>query len=177
MIKRFLLCAGLLALGSPLLTAQDVPLNIPTTPPPPDADNSGHRDIMPVHPIVPIHAASAIQPPKEIADKIDVFFKSLKTGSYSSAYDVFLENTRLGSQKDKMSVFVSRTEAAFGIYGQMNDYELYDNYPIGHNVIVLTYLTRHSIQPLRWRFIYYRADSTWTVINMGFDDNLLELLD
>ncbi len=52
-----------------------------------------------------------------------------------------------------------------------------DNYSVGSNVLVLTYLTRHDIQPLRWRFIFYRPDKTWQLINMGFDDVLLEMLD
>jgi hypothetical protein len=123
------------------------------------------------------HAPKNTPPPKEISDKLDVFYKALKAGSYSQAYEGLLANTRLGTQKDKLSIFISKTESAFGIYGQLNDYELYDNYPIGSNVLVLTYLSRHSLQPLRWRFIYYRADTQWQLINLGFDDNLLELLD
>jgi hypothetical protein len=43
-------------------------------------------------------------------------------------------------------------------------------------VLVLTYLTRQANQPLRWRFIYYRADADWKLINIGFDDPLLDLI-
>jgi hypothetical protein len=42
---------------------------------------------------------------------------------------------------------------------------------------VLTYLSRQSAQPLIWRFIYYRPDKTWKLINLGFGDNLYDLLD
>jgi len=51
--------------------------------------------------------------------------------------------------------------------GKLNDYEIYDNYSVGSNVIVLTYLTRHDLQPLRWRFIFYRPDKQWGLINMA----------
>jgi hypothetical protein len=129
------------------------------------------------------HKPNATPPPEEIAVQIDKFFKTLKGGSvdnsnaYATAYDSFLAGSRLGKQEEKKSIFVSKTQAAFGIYGKLNDYEIFDNYSVGSNVLVLTYLTRHEVQPLRWRFIFYRPDKTWTLINMGFDDVLLEMLD
>ena len=112
-------------------------------------------------------------PPPEIAAAIDKFYKGLKAGDYANSYETFLTGTRLGEQKEKMSVFISKTQEAFGIYGALNDYEIYDNYAIGSNVLILTYLSRHSLQPLVWRFIYYRADKTWSLINLGIDDGLL----
>ena len=132
------------------------------------------------------HKPNPTQPPAEIARSIDAFFKTLhgdptapasSQDFYEKAYDTFLGGTILGEQKEKMSVFVSKTQEAFGIYGPLKDYEIFDNYSIGANVLVLTYLTRHPIQPLRWRFIYYRPDKSWKLINMGFDDVLLEMLD
>jgi hypothetical protein len=123
------------------------------------------------------HTPHAEPAPPEIAVPIAKFFNTLKAGDYANAYETFLAGTPLGEQKEKMSVFISKTQEAFGIYGQLYDYELYDNQSIGSNVRVLTYLTRHQRQPLRWRFIFYRAQSTWTVTNMGFDDVLLDLLD
>ena len=141
------------------------------------------RNIMPVG---LNHKPNPVNPPAEIARPIDLFFKTLHgdTGAaanapdfYEKAYDTFFNGTALGAQKEKMSIFVSKTQEAFGLYGPLKDYEIFDNYSIGSNVLVLTYLTRHSMQPLRWRFIYYRPDKTWTLINMGFDDVLLDMLD
>jgi len=140
------------------------PQNVPPTP----------RNIMPwsVN-----HKPNPTNPPAEIAAPIDKFFTGLEAGDYANSYETFLAGTRLGEQKEKMSAMISRTEDGFGLYGKMKDYEIYDNYSIGSNVLILTYLARHDIQPLRWRFIYYRADKTWHLINMGFDDFLLDLLD
>jgi hypothetical protein len=123
------------------------------------------------------HKPNPVNPPAEIAGPVDKFFKTLKAGDYPAAYETFLAGSRLGAQKDKSSVFISKTEEAFGIYGKLHDYEIFDNYSIGSNVMVLTYLTRHDLQPLRWRFVYYRADKNWMLINMGFDDVLLDMLD
>jgi hypothetical protein len=123
------------------------------------------------------HKPNPTNPPAELAAPIDKFFKGLKAGNYANSYETFLAGTRLGAQKEKMSVFISKTQEAFGLYGKLNDYEIFDNYSVGSNVIVLTYLSRHDVQPLRWRFIFYRPDKTWTLINMGFDDVLLDMLD
>jgi len=161
-----------------------LPLRAQTTPAPdttaPDATSTAPtapslpRNIMPLS---LNHKPNPTNPPAELAVPIDKFFKGLKAGDYGKSYDTFLAGTRLGTQKDKMSVFVSRTQEAFGIYGKLNDYEIFDNYSVGSNVIVLTYLSRHDVQPLRWRFIFYRPDKTWGLINMGFDDVLLDMLD
>jgi hypothetical protein len=132
------------------------------------------------------HKPNPVAPPPEIAHAVGLFFNTLRGNPaaasnsqdfYEKAYDTFLSGTLLGEQKEKMSVFVSKTQEAFGLYGPLRDYEIFDNYSIGSNVLVLTYLTRHSLQPLRWRFVYYRPDKNWKLINMGFDDVLLDMLD
>jgi len=151
-----------------------VPLCAQTAPPAANSAPSPSRNIMPMS---INHKPNPTAPPAELAAPIDKFFKSLKAGDYPTAYEGFLTGTRLGAQKEKMSVFISKTQEAFGIYGKLNDYEVYDNYSVGSNVVVLTYLTRHDLQPLRWRFIFYRPDKQWVLINMGFDDVLLDMLD
>jgi hypothetical protein len=147
--------------------SSDTNPGVQTVAPPP-------RNIMPM---TLNHKPNPTPPPAELAGPIDKFFKGLKGGDYAATYETFLEGTRLGQQKEKMSFFISKTQEAFGLYGALNDYEIFDNYSVGSNVIVLTYLSRHSVQPLRWRFIYYRPDKTWGLINMGFDDVLLDMLD
>jgi hypothetical protein len=123
------------------------------------------------------HKPNPTPPPEEISGPIEHFFQTLKSGDYSGAYETFLTGSRLGLQKEKMSYQISKTEEAFGLYGKLNDDEVYDNYSMGKNILVLTYLTRQANQPLRWRFIYYRADKSWILINIGFDDPLLDLMD
>ncbi|HUB67611.1 MAG TPA: hypothetical protein VL981_09020 [Candidatus Methylacidiphilales bacterium] len=148
---------------------------------PAPGDNSGVQTYVPpprnIMPLTINHQPNPAQPPPEIRAPIDKFFSTLKSGDYVAAYDNFLAGTRLETQTEKKSTFVSKTEDAFGIYGKLTDWEVFDNYSIGHNVVVLTYLSRHPVQPLRWRFIFYRPDKNWVLINMGFDDVLLDLLD
>jgi hypothetical protein len=165
-----------------IFTCLLLPLRAQTSPDatPPDNSSSSQTAPSPPRNIMPLtlnHKPNPTNPPADLAVPIDKFFKTLKNGDYANAYESFLAGTRLGAQKEKMSVFISKTQEAFGIYGKLNDYEIFDNYSVGSNVIVLTYLTRHDLQPLRWRFIFYRPDKTWGLINMGFDDVLLDMLD
>ena len=161
-----------------LVLALVTPLRSQTPPP---AGNSGVQVMSPpprnIMPLTNSHNPNPTQPPPEIRARIDKFFETLKGGDCVAAYDGLLAGTRLDTQTEKKSDFVSRTQEAFGIYGKLTDWEIFDNYSIGNNVIVLTYLSRHGVQPLRWRFIYYRPDKTWGLINLGFDDVLLDLLD
>jgi hypothetical protein len=170
-----------LLLATSLLVATVRAQTMPDATAPPDATATAASTLpAPPRNIMPLtlnHKPNATNPPADIAGPIDKFFKGLKAGDYASSYEMFLAGTRLGAQKEKMSVFVSKTQEAFGIYGKLNDYEIFDNYSVGSNVLVLTYLSRHDVQPLRWRFIFYRPDKTWTLINMGFDDVLLDMLD
>jgi hypothetical protein len=175
LLPALLLAAGLLIAPARAQTTPDASI-------PPDSPASATTGAAPAPPrnIMPLtlnHKPNATNPPAELAGLIDKFFKGLKAGDYAGSYEMFLAGTRLGAQKEKMSVFVSKTQEAFGIYGKLNDYEIFDNYSVGSNVLVLTYLSRHDVQPLRWRFIFYRPDKTWTLINMGFDDVLLDMLD
>jgi hypothetical protein len=149
--------------ATPSASDSSVPQNVPVPPHNIMSWSTGHKP-------------NPVNPPPEIAVPMDKFFKTLKAGDYANAFETFLSGTRLGEQKEKMSAMISHTEEGFGIYGALKDYEIYDNYAIGSNVLVLTYLTRHDLQPLRWRFIYYRADKTWHVINLGYDDFLLDLI-
>lgn len=149
-----------------------------------NANGSGapQRDIMPQ---VLKHKPNPTAPPPEIGSKIDAFFKALNQKDFAGAYQNFLAGSRLGSQNEKVSAFISKTQEAFGVYGPLYDDEVFDNYTVGSHVLVLTYLSRHNLQPLRWRFIYYQPgtdpagqpSNNWVLINMGFDDYLMDELD
>jgi hypothetical protein len=171
----FIACSLLLP-----LRAQTAPDTTPPDATAPDDASSAQNIPAPPRDIMPLsinHKPNPTNPPPEIAAPIDKFFKGLEAGDYADSYETFLAGTRLGAQKEKMSTMISKTEEVFGIFGKFRDYEIFDNYSIGSNVIVLTYLSRHDIQPIRWRFIYYRPDKTWGLINMGFDVSMLDTLD
>src|ERR1700734_592923 len=121
-LSAFILITGCLLLPlraqpAPDTAAPDAASTTPDVPSPP-------RNIMPLS---INHKPNPTNPPAEIAGPIDKFFQGLKAGDYANSYETFLAGTRLGAQKEKMSAMISRTEEGFGLYGKMNDYEIYDN--------------------------------------------------
>ncbi|HSI82151.1 MAG: hypothetical protein ACAI35_00650 [Candidatus Methylacidiphilales bacterium] len=111
-------------------------------------------------------------PPPEVAESINGFFAELKNGAAEKAYDVLLANTRIKERRDQVQALVSRTGQAMGLYGRVQNAEMYDNRRLGTRLIVLTYLSYSEIQPLRWRFVYYKPGATWIMINLDCDDKL-----
>ncbi len=115
-----------------LVLAAVLPLRAQSTPDATtvDATTSDTASTAPSPPrnIMPLsinHKPNPTNPPAELAGPIDKFFKGLKAGDYANSYETFLAGTRLGAQKEKMSVFISKTQEAFGLYGKLNDYEIY----------------------------------------------------
>ena len=110
------------------------------------------RNIMP---LTLNHKPNATPPPAELANAIAKFFNGLKAGDYANSYETFLAGSRLGEQKEKMSVFISKTQEAFGLYGALTDYEIFDNYSIGSNVLGcdLSFPPSSTTPPLALHFL------------------------
>lgn len=108
---------------------------------------------------------------------LDKFFANLKTGDTTKAYEELLLNTRLAERKENLRLFIEKTDQALGLYGKVLNYEIYDNYNVGSGLMVLTYLSYHPVQPLRWRFVYYKPEKAWMLIDVRVDDVLEDLLD
>lgn len=116
-------------------------------------------------------------PPAEVKGPVDKFFSTLKLGDTTKAYEELLINTRLAERKENLKLFIEKTDQALGLYGKVINYEIYDNYNVGSGLMVLTYLSLHPVQPLRWRFVYYRPEKAWMLIDVRVDDVLEDLLD
>jgi hypothetical protein len=93
------------------------------------------------------------------------------------AFDLLLKDTRLSAREENVKELIRRTEQALGLYGKMNDYEVVDTYQVGSRMLVTTYLSALQVQPLRWRFVYYKADKNWMLIDLRVDDHLADLVE
>lgn len=119
----------------------------------------------------------AVLPPAEIATAIDAFFKGLEQNEVRKSYTTFLTGSRLANRDEDVNTFVDRTQQALAIYGKVNDFEVYDTRQIGSRIVVTTYFTALTVAPIRWRFIYYKPDTKWILINLVFDDSMQDLLE
>lgn len=117
------------------------------------------------------------QPPPEIKGQIDAFFSSLMKDEISKALEDYLKGTRLASREDSIRSLVENTQHAFVLYGKMTAFESIDSYPVGSRLLITTYLTVLPVSPLRWRFIYYKPDSTWQLLDLRVDDQLTDIVE
>ncbi len=182
-----LLASALFLLLGTLAPAQTQPspgLNLPAPPPAPSlspAPGDAPQAATPTpHDFVarPVpREPHAVLPPAEIASAIDGFFKNLEQNEVRKGYTALLAGTRLSSRDEDLTAYITKTQQAISIYGKVTDHEVYDTRFIGTRIIVTTYLSALPVAPLRWRFIYYKADKTWMLINLAFDDSLQDLLE
>lgn len=117
-----------------------------------------------------------VQPPAELRMPVEKFFLGLKSGESRKAYEDLVANTNL-AEREELKVLINKTDQALALYGKVTSFEVYDNYSVGANLTVLTYLTHHQFQPLRWRLVYYRPEKTWGLIDVRVDDQLEDLID
>lgn len=169
-----LLLAALLPLrAQEISTSPSTPAATTATPSGPSATPSYH-DFAPK----PSHVnPNPTPPPAEIAAKIDPFFKGLENNDVRTSFTNLLAGTKLAGRDDNVNALIDHTDQALALYGKMNDYEVYDTRFVGSRVVVITYLAALQIQPIRWRFIFYKADKSWTLINLAADDSMEDILE
>lgn len=168
MVIRCLLLALAALLCAPVLvTAQNAP------PPGMGARPIQASDLIRV---TPRREPNGQKPAPEIQLKIEGFLKKLQGGQVKEAYVQLLTGSRIAQQPDKVELLIAKTNQAFGVYGKMIRYEAFDSYEVGSSIVVSTYLTNLPVQPLRWRFVYYKPANEWTIIDVRVDDVLNDLL-
>jgi hypothetical protein len=115
-------------------------------------------------------------PPEAIAPRMKTFFEKIVANKIEEAYREILADSTLTQNPNNLRIFIEKTTKAFDLYGRAKHFEIYDHRKIGERMIVLTYLTAQPIQPLRWRFVFYRPENAWRLIDLRVDDALDDLL-
>ena len=131
------------------------------------------RDLPPLR----MHGEPNLQGPiPEIRVLVERFFKDLVAGEIQKAFQDLLVTSRLSSRHENISVLMDKTAQAFTYYGKGTGFEPYDTRGIGNRLYVVTYLLDLEVQPLRWRFVYYRPEEAWKLIDIRVDDALEDLI-
>ncbi|CAB4242986.1 conserved exported protein of unknown function [Methylacidimicrobium sp. AP8] len=131
------------------------------------------RDLPPLR----MHGEPNRQAPlPEIRALVERFFKDLIAGEIQKAFQDLLVTSRLSSRHENLSVLMDKTAQAFTYYGKATGFEPYDTRAVGSRLLVVTYLLDLDLQPLRWRFVYYRPEEAWKLIDIRVDDALEDLI-
>ena len=78
---------------------------------------------------------------------------------------------------DEVKTLKAKTKEAIDLFGTIHGYDLVDTKPIGERLMRATYLSLGHELPLRWRFYFYKAETTWKLIDIRVDDKLTGIFD
>ncbi|WP_187146958.1 hypothetical protein [Candidatus Methylacidiphilum infernorum] len=116
------------------------------------------------------------QPIPELKVPIEKFFNQMLQGDIQRAFQELLVNSRLASRHENINMLIDKTSQAMSYYGKADSFEIYDSKSYGSRLYVITYLLNLELQPLRWRFVYYKPDKVWKLIDIRVDDSLEDLI-
>lgn len=120
---------------------------------------------------------NGVAPLPAVKTRVEAFLTQLTKNEINKGFETLLEGTRLSAREENVKVLIDKTQQATSLYGKITDYEVIDTYQIGTRLLITTYLTALQVQPLRWRFVYYKANESWQLIDLRVDDSLVDLVE
>ena len=135
-----------------------------------------------VSPMIKLHRRKPNPQPldPEISVQINRFFNNLMLGEadkIEKAYSDFLSGTRLANNPENVQILAGRTADAISALGPIFEYEHFDTQTIGKRILVATFLGWHEVQPLIWRFTFFRLQSGWVLSDLRIDDDLETIIE
>ena len=131
--------------------------------------------------LFPPDEVRAQQPSDELLDRrVETFFNNLEQSSVSAAMafeNLFRDDgsstttsrTSLEAVEEMGKKFIDLTNSEIG---RMQGRERISTKPVGKDVVLLKYLTKHDNAPVAWSFTFYRPPRTntgWSLIRVRFD--------
>jgi hypothetical protein len=109
---------------------------------------------------------------------IDNFFIIYKDKGVDNALDnIFSTNTwMLQRSKDEIDNVKVQLKSIIQIVGKYYGYENIAQKSIGKSFKLFSFLVKYDRQPIRFTFIFYKAQDTWMLYNFRFDQDLTDEL-
>ncbi len=109
---------------------------------------------------------------------LDSFFSTIKDQDINIALDsLFATNERFikesKSDVDNVKLQLSNMIAVIGKY---RGAEIIFHDKIGESLFIYSYLVKYDKQPLRFTFVFYKANDKWMLYNFKFDTDIVDEL-
>jgi len=170
MNRRFLtafLVAGLAA----ILHAQDKAAT-------PKAPKSSDQPKVLTFQPVPATGAAANDPLSDgPAQIVADFFTALRDGKIDEGYANLTKDSKIAEKPEELKTLKAKTREAIEVFGNISGYDLVESRAVGHRLVRATYTSLGKVFPLRWRFYFYKPESSWRLIDMRVDDKLTGIFD
>ncbi len=110
---------------------------------------------------------------KEPLEIIQSFFSSIKQNEVDPAYNQILSGADVFNKQDKIvSELIQRTKNIQKKYGAIIGYDLVKKQQYG-NLSKITYVLKSKKYVTAWEFTFYKPESKWFLLNMGFTDGFI----
>ena len=103
---------------------------------------------------------------------ITAFFKKLQTGSIEESYSILFEGSNIVKEKPQaIQGVIAQTKAAFGLYGKIVRWEKVSEMDYGKSLNKINYLMITKY-PVAWEFYFWKAEDSWSIVNVKFNDQV-----
>lgn len=108
--------------------------------------------------------------PKEIVDE---FFKIYSSGEIDSSID-FIASTNPWMERatDSLENLKSQLRSLENMLGDYYGYNLMAEKTLGNSLIGISYIAKFDRQPIRFIFLFYKAQDKWRIQKINFDMDL-----
>ena len=108
---------------------------------------------------------------KSPANYIDAFFKKYKT-SADTAIDYIFGTNKLFGTNYQITLLKMKLDSLRVPFGKYTGKELIAQKTASPSLVLYTYLVKHENQPMRFTFMFYRAQNEWVLYRFNYDDQL-----
>ena len=108
---------------------------------------------------------------------VNNFFQKYKVEGSSSAIDYIFSTNTLGTDKKQLDGLKSKLDSTRNVIGTYYGYSLITRKSVSSDLILVTYLVKHNKQPIRFSFIFYKANNNWSLFKFQYDDEVISELE
>jgi hypothetical protein len=103
---------------------------------------------------------------------IETFFKKYKTNSDSAIDYIFGTNKLFARNASQINLLKNKLDSLQFALGKYTGRELISEKSASPSLVIYSYLAKHENQPIRFTFIFYKAQNEWTLYRFNFDDSM-----
>jgi hypothetical protein len=103
----------------------------------------------------------------------ETFLDRVMAGKIGAAYDgIFVGSSIARTQPQAISQLKKQTAKLASLYGPLLGFEPVSSRKFGESVVRLLYILKQAHRPIVWQFYFYRAQDDWSLVTLGFKDQL-----
>ena len=125
--------------------------------------------------------ANTIPPPvvaKGAQSYIETFFKKYKVSPDSAIDYIFGTNKLFARNASQINALKAKMDSLQFTLGKYTGKELISQRSASPSLVIYSYLAKHENQPIRFTFIFYKAQNDWSLYRFNYDDAMdLELFE